>query len=119
VIVYVHHVEDGKPVLVAEVDAPTATVEAALDYAWRWTNNIEGSWSMGPELGSPFGAIDENRDHNPNVTVRAPLRVANGRTYGLRSSMVGDVFCIGDEMCNVAHVVASSGFQRITDWAPQ
>ena len=66
---------------VAIVITPDDNVESALDYAFRWTQNLEGSWSR-----------PENPDHNDRVTVVAPLPVRNGKTYGLRSSMVGDLF---------------------------
>jgi hypothetical protein len=54
-------------------------VDAALEYAYRYTNNVDGSWSM--KIGS---------DANDDVTVLASLPVANGRTYGLRSTSMFD-----------------------------
>ena len=65
----------------------------ALDYAWRWTNNIDGSW-VGGELDNP--------DFNPLV---------ESHVYGdgCRSSMVGDVFGVG----TVSYTVASCGFERV------
>ena len=83
---------------VATVNAPHNNVEDALEYAFRWTQNIEGSWSMG------IGA-----DRNRCVHVIAPLQVVNGRVYGLRSSMVGDTFVTenGDR-----YRCAAFGFKR-------
>lgn len=73
-----------------EVDDPAAAadVEACLERAWRLTQNLNGSWSRGPFMddGSPNG------DYSAAITVCAPLHIHNGKVYGLRSSMVGDVF---------------------------
>ena len=65
---------------VAEVNVwHTEDVDAALEYAYRCTNNVDGSWSM--KIGG---------DANDDVTVLASLPVANGRTYGLRSTSMFD-----------------------------
>ena len=57
------------------VEAPCTDVHEALEYAYRWTNNISGSWSR-----------SGNADSNENVTEIAPL--VDG--MGHRSTMVGD-----------------------------
>ena len=86
--------------LVARVNAPDdLTVEAALELAWRLIQNIDGSWSRGPKLGDG----SPNRDFSPDVEVVAPLPVIDGKTFGLRSSMVGDVFEIGGDRYRVAN----------------
>lgn len=65
---------------VAEVNVwHTEDVNEALEYAYRYTNNIDGSWSM--KIGS---------DANDDVTVLAPLHIIEGRTYGLRSTSMFD-----------------------------
>lgn len=82
---------------VAVVEAPMNDEMAALEYAYRYTNNVDGSWSK--KIGA---------DANDNVTVVAPLHVHEGRTYGLRSSMIGDRFYVkGGE----AYSVAMMGFK--------
>ena len=82
---------------VAVVEAPMNDEMAALEYAYRYTNNVDGSWSK--KIGA---------DANDNVTVVAPLHVHEGRTYGLRSSMIGDRFYVkGGE----AYSVAMMGFE--------
>jgi hypothetical protein len=63
-------------VLVAEVDTDD------LEKAYVWTQNIQGSWSRGPE---------DNLDYHPQVKVMAPLPVYNGRVYGLRSTSIEDM----------------------------
>ena len=92
--------------LVASVSAAdTETAEAALEYAWRRTQNIDGSWSRPARF--PDGA--PNGDFSPDVVALAPLPVVDGKTYGLRSSMVGDVFEIGERRFRVANL----GFTEI------
>ena len=72
--------QNGKvPYNAAEVNAPTQDVNEALNYAFRWTQNIDGSWSN--KIGG---------DANDNVT---PLHYYASGT-GLRSSMVGDTFTV-------------------------
>lgn len=83
----------------------TNSVESALEKAWEMTNNIGGSWSMGEVL--PDGT--ENYDYHPEVEVMAPLPTHLGRTYGHRSSMVGDLFVVNHEL---PYKVASCGFEK-------
>lgn len=83
---------------------PITDVIHALEYAWRWTNNVEGSWSIKEEQ---FSDGSRNGDYNPNVEVVAPLKDYGGRKLGHRSSMVGDVFKIDGK----AYTVASFGFK--------
>lgn len=79
---------------------------SALEYAWRWTNNVEGSWSRKEKT---FEDGETNKDYNDNVEVLAPLHCGlGGKTYGLRSSMVGDRFVLD----GVAYRVASCGFEK-------
>lgn len=85
---------------VAIVDASSFTdVNEALEYAYRYTNNVDGSWSM--KSGS---------DANDDVTVVAPLHeTSDGKKMGLRSSMMGDRF----EVDGVEYRVAAFGFKKI------
>ncbi len=86
---------------VANVTVPDSITDvwAALEYAWRWTNNVDGSWSMKLE-----------GDANPNVEVVAPLPVHNGKTWGLRSSMSYDLFVVDN---TYTFRVASIGFVAV------
>ena len=68
---------------VAVVNADTTNEKAALEYAYRWTQNIMDSWSLKME-----------NDGNDDVEVVGELPVVDGKTYGLRSSMVGDRFYV-------------------------
>jgi|TARA_B110000908_G_scaffold65096_1_gene79060 hypothetical protein len=84
IVTVIHNAFEKDPVTVAEVNSPAlATVDEALEYAYRWTNNIMGSWSRTD--------VEDNNDQNPNVTVLAPLIESNGKTYGLRSTSMNDL----------------------------
>ncbi len=62
----------------------------ACEYAFARTQNIFGSWSRGPT----FEDGEHNEDFSENVEVVMPLVTMNGRKYGHRSSMVGDLFVV-------------------------
>ena len=85
---------------VAEVNVwHTEDIDEALEYAYRYTNNIDGSWSM--KIGS---------DANNDVTVLAPLHVtADGRTMGLRSTSMFDRLVLNGKTYKVSMV----GFKEV------
>ena len=84
IVTVIHKAFEKDPVTVAEVNSPAlASVDEALEYAYRWTNNIVGSWSRKD--------IEDNNDQNPNVTVLAPLIEHDGKVYGLRSTSMRDL----------------------------
>ena len=85
---------------VAEVNVwHTEDIDEALEYAYRYTNNVDGSWSM--KIGS---------DANDDVTVLAPLHVIDGRTYGLRSTSMFDRMVLNSKTYKVSMV----GFTEVT-----
>ncbi len=59
----------------------------ACEYAYRWTQNIHDSWSH------PEGVADKNE----NVYIVGELPTRGGKTFGLRSSMMGDRFYISND----------------------
>ena len=64
----------------------------ALEFAFFRTQNIEDSWSNPQRNGEP------NKDGGKEVKVEAPLFCDDdGKTYGLRSSMVGDYFQVEND----------------------
>ena len=84
---------------VAEVNVwHTEDIDEALEYAYRYTNNVDGSWSM--KIGA---------DANDDVTVLAPLHVVDGRTYGLRSTSMFDRMVVNGKTYKVAMV----GFKEV------
>ena len=88
---------------VAIVDAPTEDTEEALEYAFRWTNNINGSWSLG-------SLIDNNPDSNDNVCFVGEYRISkDGRRLGARSTSVRDVMYTPDGK----YEVAGFGFDKV------
>ena len=109
-ITVIHNaMRDETPTAVALVHIPTnpksgiIDIEDALEYAYRWTNNVMGSWSIKKEF---FDDGEPNGDFNPNVKVMAPLHEGG---MGLRSTSVGDQMLVG----NKKYVVASFGFKTL------
>tara|TARA_B100001939_G_C16869156_1_gene585531 strand:+ start:267 stop:695 length:429 start_codon:yes stop_codon:yes gene_type:complete len=84
-VIHMPHPADteSEAVRVAEVTIPAeiTTESEACEYAYRWTQNIMGSWSI----------KDGNADNNDNVKRLAPLHEGG---MGLRSSMMGDHFIV-------------------------
>ena len=95
----IHTAFEDAPQTVAIVDArPNMSDEERLEYAYRWTNNVAGSWSRRD--------IKDNGDYNPDVTVMASLGEGG---MGLRSTSMGDQML----MDGVKYVVAAFGFKEI------
>ena len=102
-VAVIHTAFEDSPRTVAFVDVPEGTeTNEALEYAYRWTNNVMGSWSRKEEV---FEDGETNGDFNPNVTVMAPLE--NG--MGLRSTSMGDQMLVG----TTKYKVAMLGFEEI------
>ena len=77
-------------------------VNPYLNYAWRYTNNILGSWSKNDG--------EYNPDFSPFVEVLGEYPIGrDGKEYGLRSSMVGDIF----EIDGKEWIVAPVGFKML------
>lgn len=108
-VIKVYHVEDGKAVHVANVkNSLYGGQHEALEYAYFRSQNIQGSWSKGPEI-SWAGELVANEDYSPDIEVVAPLKVSeSGVVYGFRSSSVGDIFVLE----GMIFVCASSGFKQ-------
>ena len=100
--------QTNKQEAVAAVTFDGDNIEAGLEYAYRWTNNLDGSWSQGEEFVME-GRLYDNPDFNSNVKVLAPLRNFMGRICGHRSSSVGDVMVVDGE----SYKVASFGFEKM------
>ena len=63
------------------------TIMECLEYAYRWTNNVSGSWSIKKtSFPDPANGDRINGDYNEDVTVLAPR--ADG--MGLRSTSMFD-----------------------------
>ena len=77
---------------VAEVDVNT------INEAYELTNNIDGSWSRGPEFEYAGDKI-VNDDYDPRIKVTAdlPINGKTGEVMGLRSTSSGDVIYDGNK----------------------
>lgn len=93
---------------VAEVSFPDGhNVHDVMEYAFRWTNNVMGSWSIKEkQLELRNGDMIENGDYNEDVTV------LHNRPDGMgqRSTMVGDLM----EIDGVTWRVGLAGFELHT-----
>ncbi len=90
--------DEAKKVALVNVPAEISDVEEALEYAYRWTNNVMGSWSRSD--------IDNNGDYNPNVSRLAPLHEDG---MGLRSTSMGDEMIVDGKTFKVAML----GFEEV------
>ena len=81
-------------------------VEEMLEYAYRYTNNVMGSWSIKKEfLPTRDGGEMPNGDYNEDVTVLRQREDGMGQ----RSTMVFDRMVVGDETYTVSPV----GFKKV------
>ena len=100
----IHAAFGDTPHVVAFVDVPDGTDDMnAMEYAYRWTNNVMGSWSRKEKF---FEDGSKNGDYNENVTVMAPLHKDG---MGLRSTSMGDQMLVGTKKYEVAML----GFEEI------
>tara|TARA_R100000353_G_scaffold67748_1_gene52650 strand:+ start:558 stop:1007 length:450 start_codon:yes stop_codon:yes gene_type:complete len=77
---------------VAEIDVDT------INEAYALTNNVNGSWSRGPEFEYAGDKI-VNDDYDPRVKVTTDLALnkKTGEVMGLRSTSSGDVIHDGNK----------------------
>jgi hypothetical protein len=108
-VAVIHAAFEETPRTVAFVDVPDdMPVMSALEYAYKRTNNIDGSWSKGKTFEFK-GETYVNPDYSSDVTVMSPLEVVDGVEYGLRSTSVGDQMLLG----TVKYKVAPMGFKAV------
>ncbi len=104
-----HDLEAGEFVHVANVNVPKHQLGFkndeldACEYAFARTQNIFGSWSRGPV----FEDGEHNEDFSENVDVIKPLATYNGKAYGHRSSMMGDLFVVNGNI----YICKAVGFE--------
>ena len=112
-ITVIHKAFEEVAYTAAEVDVADMQGTEALEYAYRVTQNIEGSWSKGPAIEWE-GEIHNNPDFNPNIRVIQPLTITpEGKEYGLRSTSVGDEMIMDGQVFRVA----SFGFKSVEEAA--
>ena len=101
----IHSAFNDQPETVAKIDVGTRTGMAALEYVYRVTQNINGSWSKG-EL---FDDGTANPDYNQDIQLTTMLDTdEDGVTWGLRSTSMGDIV----ELQGKRYVVAAMGFKE-------
>jgi hypothetical protein len=100
-VTVIHTAFEDSPRTVALVEVGDRTGTDALEYAYRRTQNVGGSWSRND--------FDHNPDYSEDVTVMAELPVHGGVIYGLRSTSMGDHMLLGNEKYKVDMV----GFELI------
>lgn len=83
-----------------------------LETIFRLTNNIDGSWSQGPQIQTRDGDWIENEDYDERVCTIVPLPVHKGRKYGLRSTSVGDHIKTD---CGELWICCSMGWKRVDE----
>ena len=98
----------------AIIECGDREIDDALEYAWKRTNNIYGSWSRGRYVEG-----DINNDYSEDIKEIATREKGwDGKEYGHRSSMVGDYFvkCPPDGIgVYEPYRVAPCGFEKVTD----
>jgi hypothetical protein len=97
-VAVIHTAFEDTPRTVALVEVGDRTGTSALEYAYRWTQNIMDSWSL-----------KMDQDGNDDVTVVGELPVVDGQTYGLRSTSMGDQMLLGTTKYKVSMV----GFEEL------
>jgi len=98
----IHQAFEEVPYEAARVEAVGNSVDECLEYAYRYTQNLAGSWSI----------KDGNADNCAGVTVLKDLYVDDkGKTWGHRSTSVNDIMQI--EGTDVQYRVAGMGFERV------
>lgn len=103
-VAVIHTAFEDTPNTVAFVEVPDGTdAMDAMEYAYRWTNNVMGSWSRKEKF---FDNGEPNGDYNDAVTVMAPLHEGG---MGLRSTSMGDQMLVG----NKKFKVGMFGFEEI------
>ena len=103
-VAVIHTAFEDKPSTVAFVNVPELpSLNETLEYAYRWTNNVMGSWSRDEKV---FSNGDTNGDFNPNVTRIAPLHKDG---MGLRSTSMGDEMIVDGKTFKVAML----GFEEV------
>jgi len=102
-VAVIHTAFEEQPNTVAFVEVQDdMEVMEALEYAYRWTNNVMGSWSIKEKY---LDGVGKNGDYNPDVTVMAPL--VDG--MGLRSTSMGDQMLFEGKKYKVAML----GFEEV------
>ena len=97
---------------VADVCAPESGnehLQESLEFAYRYTQNLDGSWSLGKNVSLDRYSFVRNADYNDRVTNLKPPVAYNGREYGHRSTSVGDRLIVE----GTTYEVSDFGFKEL------
>lgn len=112
-VMVVHAAFEDVAKIVAIVDIPVEIEDdiEALEYAYRWTQNLHGSWSRSETVEG-----QKNDDFNWRVKRIGDLPTHLGETLGMRSTSVRDYMSVVTKMGEVRRYrVAGVGFDAVTD----
>ena len=112
-VMVVHAAFEDVAKIVAIVDIPVEIEDdiEALEYAYRWTQNIHGSWSRSETVEG-----QKNDDFNWRVKRIGDLPTHLGETLGMRSTSVRDYMSVVTKMGEIRRYrVAGVGFDAVTD----
>jgi len=104
-VTVIHAAFEKTPVVVAKVKIHShLDGQVACEYAYRWTNNVLGSWSRKEKEINGY----ENGDFNEDVEVIKPIKF---RAMGLRSTSMGDYMLFDGKK----YEVDMAGFKEIAN----
>lgn len=112
-VMVVHAAFEDVAKIVAIVDIPVEIEDdiEALEYAYRWTQNLHGSWSRSETVEG-----QKNDDFNWRVKRIGDLPTHLGETLGMRSTSVRDYMSVVTKMGEIRRYrVAGVGFDAVTD----
>jgi len=103
---------------VAEIEMTAelaACVDVALEHVYASLQNIQGSWSFGPNFEGTDLEGQRNLDYRENVTFvgKRPVHPETGKPMGARSMMIGDLITLGGKV----YEVADYGFKEYVEEA--
>ena len=122
IVTVVHTAFEDRPAIVARITCEGMDIEEALEYAYRSTQNVEGSWSRDETMwvrkvryGTDTSRTEFNADFNADVEVIVDhgdlddLVLSKGGQIGIRSTSMHDLMVVGSRI----YQVASFGFDEV------
>ncbi len=107
-VTVIHSAFGDDNIKVAKINVGSRNENAALNYAYFRTQNIDGSWSRESTIFADGKEI-ENFDYSADTEVLAELPEINGKVFGHRSTSVDDKLLFN----NKTFVVDFCGFKQV------
>ena len=91
----------------------------ALEHVYESLQNINGSWSFGPNFEGSAWEGEVNRDYRDNVKFLGdhPINTRTGQKMGERSMMIGDLIHLVSDSVNKTFEVHDFGFKDYVEAA--